>query len=66
MAGGDLSTDLSLDMLTPASSVRAIGGNPPKQDSEAKARRQTPEEESREDNLAEPDDHPEHQLDSLA
>jgi len=67
MANGDLSTDLSLSLLTPASSVRATGGDSTRHEAEARARRQARDaEKDRDDNPLENDDGPEHQLDSLA
>ena len=66
MANGELSTDLSLNQLTPASSVRAIGNDSVKHHAETKARRRAHDEENPEDSPVEPDDRDQHQLDSLA
>jgi hypothetical protein len=76
MGSGDLSTDLNLGMLTPATSVRPSNGQSDRQDAESKTRRQThprqthPEEENSEpqekEEENESDDKPAHQLDRMA
>ncbi len=68
MGSGDLSTDLSLGLLTPTPAVRAVEGGSSNQDAEGQARRRPrPEEEKQEeDALCEAVDQPAHQLDHLA
>jgi hypothetical protein len=66
MGSGDLSTDLSLGVLTPTPSVRPAQGHSPGQDAESKARRRPrPEPESSGDENS-VDDAATHQLDHLA
>jgi hypothetical protein len=70
MVNSDLSTDLSLGILSPASSVRALDRRSPHSDPEGKARRRPrrEEEETGDDdgaNLDTADPLP-HQLDHLA
>lgn len=67
MGSGDLSSDLSLGILTPTPAVRPAEGNSPHQDAEGKARRRArPEPEKSEDEAAVEAGDPPHQLDSLA
>jgi hypothetical protein len=73
LGNGDLSTDLSLGILTLASSVRPLEGQATHPDAEGKDRRRPrrelePEEENGEANSAASDtaDPSPHQLDSLA
>jgi len=66
---GDRSTDLTVGVLTPASSVRGVEGHTPRHDTPGKARRRSrPEEDdSYEDNPAsDASVKPEHQVDDLA
>jgi len=68
MGSGDLSTDLAFGILTPASSVRPVGGHPAQRDTESKARRRPrPEDENGDaDPSSETVDPSAHQLDDLA
>lgn len=65
MESGDFSTEVSVDVLTPASSVRPAGANSPNQDPQAKSRRQTRDQEASEE-ASESDAKSEHQIDRLA
>jgi hypothetical protein len=67
MANGDLSADMGLGILAPASSISAISGHAPPQDAEGKSRRRPVQRDGDEPNLApEPEQAPAHELDSLA
>jgi hypothetical protein len=68
MGSGDLSTDLSLGVLTPTPSVRPAQGHSPSQDAEGKARRRPRPEPENSENEASPEggDSAPHQLDHLA
>ena len=69
MGNSDLSSDLTLGILTPASSIRPVEGHSPHPDAEGNARRRSrPEEKSDEgeDASSDADDTPAHQLDHLA
>jgi len=68
MASGDLSTDLSLRILTPTPSVRPAEGHSPPQEAESKARRrpQPAPQNSDDDASSEIEDPVPHQLDRLA
>lgn len=71
MGSSDLSTNLASEILTPASSVRAVESHSLNQNGENKARRRV---RAREDDAADPDspagerasDKPQHKLDHLA
>ena len=66
----DLSTDLSVGILSPASSIRAVDGHLPHSDPEGKARRRPrrkEEDRSDEDSaVIDTTDHLPHKLDHLA
>ena len=71
MGNGDLSADLTLGVLTPASSVRPVEGHSLRPEDEGKGRRRSRPEEKDAENEGEeasPDagDSPPHQLDHLA
>lgn len=68
MGTGDIAADLSPDLLTPASSVRAVGGETSNRGRDGESRRRASTEENRNDEPPEPDDQdqPEHALDRLA
>ena len=67
MANGDLSADLGLGILAPASSVPAVSGHAPPPDAEGRSRRRPSKPDGDELNLApEPEEAPAHELDSLA
>ena len=67
MASNDLSADISLVRLPPASSVRPVPDQPAKNDPDRNRRRRPPREEGvADDTPANPIDGTEHQIDSLA
>jgi len=69
MGNSDLSADLTLGILTPASSVRPVEGHSPHPDAEGKARRRSRPEEEDDDGenaSSEASDTPAHQFDHLA
>jgi hypothetical protein len=69
-SSGKLSSDLNLEILTPAASVRRIENRLPDADAEGKARRRArPEKPRSEDDGGGPsdaDDQPKHQIDQQA
>jgi hypothetical protein len=66
MASGDLSTDVSVGLLTPAPSVRPVGSNSPHEEPQPKPRSQARDEDASEETPSESDATSEHQLDRLA
>ena len=68
MGSGDLSTDLALGILLPASPIRPSAGGSDHEETAAKTRRRTrASEQTLEDGLsADPADAPVHELDRLA
>jgi hypothetical protein len=66
MANSDLSTDLSLERLLPAASVRGTQAQPSKKDAERSPRRKPPSDEPATEDAPGGADHPQHQIDSLA
>jgi hypothetical protein len=68
MDSGDLSTDLSLGILTPTASVRPVDSHPPQEDAEGKSRRRSQPENAApesDDTIPGGSDDP-HQIDRLA
>jgi len=66
---GELSTDLALGVLTPASSVRSVEGHSPHQDAEGKARRRPrlkQDDPTDAETIDSESDNPNHQLDHMA
>jgi hypothetical protein len=71
MGSGDLSTDLALGILTPAPTVRTLGGQTSDRDLQGNARRRPrPKDENLRDDsrseASEASDRPKHQVDDLA
>ena len=69
MGSGDLSTDMTVGILTPAASVRGVEGHTPRQDSQGKARRRSrPEEDNPDDDnpASDSSEKPQHQIDDIA
>lgn len=69
MGSGDLSTDLALNILTPAPAARAGEGHSPSQDAQGKARRglrRVDENQTEENPSFDLGDQPAHQFDDLA
>jgi hypothetical protein len=66
MENASVSTNLALDVLTPATSVRAVDGHSPHQDAQGHSRRQSRRDRDETDVPAEPGELTEHQLDRLA
>ena len=68
MDTGDLSTDLTMGVLAPASSIRAADGHSPQRDADGKGRRRAQaEKENGDTDVSSPEaGAPAHQLDSLA
>ena len=67
MGSNELSSDISFERLPPASSVRPVPDYASKKDPESKSRRRPlPEDKAVDDVPAEPEDEPEHKIDSLA
>jgi len=69
LGSNDLSPDLALGILAPASAVRAVEGHSPNDDAEAKSRRRSRRTERPGDDdqgSSEPAETPLHQLDRLA
>ena len=68
MASSDISTDLTLGVLSPTSAVRGVGGQSPKQDSGENSRRHSPSAPEADENpeLPEASEESQHQLDRLA
>jgi hypothetical protein len=64
MASGDLSSDLSLGILAPATSVRRAEGHPA--GTHDRTPRRKPRQQPDSDESPEPVEAPEHQLDRLA
>jgi len=68
MDSGDLSSDLTMGLLAPASSVRAVDGHSPQRDADGKRRRRPQSERENDDTDGSSPEAgiPAHQLDSLA
>jgi len=69
MDGGNLSTDLTIGVLTPASAVRTVEGDSAKQDAKEQARHRSHSEEKNRDDeglSARVGGEPAHRVDNLA
>ncbi len=68
MGTGDIAAGLSPDLLTPASSVRAVGGEASNRGRDGGSRRRASTQENANDEPPEPEERnqPEHALDRLA